>query len=118
VQRKPGQAYVILLLVLILLCTAVMLRLLHIDLGHPVKPSPGILILVLLPAIKCIYDIFDKKLDTERRLLSVAALIPASLFLLSLYAPPSMTLWLLALAAVTLLGGTVAAFAVRRKQVN
>ena len=114
-RRKRAQAYVILLLVLALLCLAVGLRLAHVELGHPGKLSWGLIIVMLAPAIKCAVDLFDKRLDAETRLLRVAALVPASLFLLSFCAPPAVTLWLLALAAVTLLTVTVAAFLTGRR---
>ena len=114
-ERRRGLAYLVLLLVFALLCVGVAFRLLRPDTGHGAMPSPGLLAIVAFAAFKCGYDLMDKRLDRERRLLSVAALVPVALFLLSFYVSASLSLGLLVLAAVTLLVASGTAFLAGQK---
>jgi drug/metabolite transporter (DMT)-like permease len=102
-------------LVLALLCAAAAVRLLRPDAGHGAKFPLGLLAIVAFAALKCGYDLLDRRLDPERRLLSVAGFVPAGLFLLSFYAAAAWGGWLLALAAAILCAGTLAAFLTGRK---
>jgi MFS superfamily sulfate permease-like transporter len=108
----------LLLVVLPFLCAALVLRLLDMGDWHPKRLGLGLMIVVAFSALKCAFDLFDKRLDTERRLLSVAAFVPVSLFLISFDASAAMAPYLLALAIVALVTGLASAFAARRKRLG
>jgi predicted CDP-diglyceride synthetase/phosphatidate cytidylyltransferase len=117
-QRRYRAAYFSLLAVLPFLCAALVMRLLDLKEWNPKRLALGLYAAVAFAAIKCIYDLFNKKMDTERRLLSIAAFVPVSLFLISFDASAAVAPYLLGVAIVALVTGLGAALLVGRKKLD
>ena len=115
---RPKRVWVylgLLLLMLPVLCTTLTLRLLDLGDWRIKTPTASLVFAVALFGMKVTYDLGNRALDREGRLLSVAGFVPVSLFLLSFDAPPSIALALLVLAIITQVAGLIAAFAAKRK---
>ena len=115
-DHKRGLQYSLMALTLVLLCAALVLRVLYPEHWHPGSaPSFGIFVIVIYSAIKCGHELTEPGLDLERRLLIISGVIPVSLFLISLFAPASLSPWLILAAVLTLLATGSAAFITGRK---